>query len=162
MSAVTLFAELQSAGVRLSLAGGDLRYQTRPGVSIAPYRGRIASHKPALLALLRTREPVAATALQNRNRGPVEATKPPAGWDGALCAGCRWERYCGVLGPRRRAPLTARARRGRRHPKGLPMIELRCRRCGAPFTPTKADLVKGPAWYLLCASCRLSAPKGMP
>ena len=24
----------------------------------------------------------------------------PAGWDGSLCAGCRWERFCRVLGPR--------------------------------------------------------------
>ena len=86
MSAAALLAELDAAGVRLSLAGGDLRFQTRPGVSIAPYRERIAAHKPALVVLLR--------------RGPVEATQPPAGWDGSPCAGCRWERFCRALGPR--------------------------------------------------------------
>jgi hypothetical protein len=82
-----LLADLERAGVRLSLAGDDLRYQTRPGVSIAPYRDRITDHKPALVALL-------------RKRAPVEATRPPAGWDGSLCAGCRWPALCRVLGPR--------------------------------------------------------------
>ena len=52
MSAVALLADLDAAGVRLSLAGDALRFQTRPGVSIAPYRERIAAHKPALLAEL--------------------------------------------------------------------------------------------------------------
>jgi hypothetical protein len=38
--------------VRLSLAGDALRFQTRPGVTIAPYREKIADNKPALLAEL--------------------------------------------------------------------------------------------------------------
>ena len=47
-----LLAELEAAGVRLSLAGDDLRFQTRPGVRIGPYRAQITAHKPALLAEL--------------------------------------------------------------------------------------------------------------
>ncbi len=87
MSARALLAELDAAGVRLTLAGGDLRFQTRSGVRIAPYRERITASKPALLALLRSRDPVAAT-------------RPPAGWNGSRCPGCRWPALCGVLGPR--------------------------------------------------------------
>lgn len=52
MSAIALLEELEASGVRLSLAGDDLRFQTRPGVSVAPYRLRITAHKPALLAEL--------------------------------------------------------------------------------------------------------------
>ena len=56
MSAAALLAELDAAGVRLSLAGDALRFQTRPGVTIAPYREKIADNKPALVAeLLKTR-----------------------------------------------------------------------------------------------------------
>lgn len=35
------------------------------------------------------------------------------------------------------------------------MIELVCRRCGAPFIPTKGDLLRGAAWYRDCPSCRV-------
>jgi len=87
VSAAALLAELEAAGVRLSLAGDDLRFQTRPGVSITPHRERITPHKSALLALL-------------RKRAPVEATHSPAGWDDQICTGCRWPVLCGVLGPR--------------------------------------------------------------
>jgi hypothetical protein len=87
VSARALLVDLEAAGVHLSLAGDDLRFQTRPGVSIAPYRARIAAHKPALVAEL-------------RNREPVTATRPPAGWDGRLCPGCPWPGLCRILGPR--------------------------------------------------------------
>jgi len=87
VSAHALLAELRAAGAQLSLAGDDLRFQTRPGVSIAPYRERIAAHKPALVALLYKGQ-------------PVTATTPPAGWDGARCPGCRWPALCALLGPR--------------------------------------------------------------
>src|SRR5688572_23924343 len=63
MNAATLLDELAVAGVRLSLAGDDLRYQTRPGVSLAPYREQITAHKPALLAELRLREEIVAAAM---------------------------------------------------------------------------------------------------
>jgi hypothetical protein len=56
VSTAALLADLEAAGVRLSLSGDDLRFQTRHGVSITPYRERIAARKPALLAeLLRAR-----------------------------------------------------------------------------------------------------------
>ena len=52
MSAAALLAELEAARVQLSLAGVDLRFQTRPGVRVAPYREQIVAHKPALLVEL--------------------------------------------------------------------------------------------------------------
>lgn len=91
MSANAVLAELETAGVRLSLAGGGgwlgLRCQTRAGVTIAPFAGRIRAHKPALVRLLAYGR-------------PVPATQPPAGWDGELCPNCRWPSLCRVLGPR--------------------------------------------------------------
>jgi hypothetical protein len=84
VSALALIAELEAAGVRLSLAGDALRVQARPGVSISPYRERIRASKPAILAVL---------------GGPVTATVPPAGWDGALPAVCGWPYLCRSLGP---------------------------------------------------------------
>ena len=59
-AAAALLADLESAGVHLSLAGNDLHYRTRPGVSIAPFRDRITDHKPALLMELLKAEIVAA------------------------------------------------------------------------------------------------------
>lgn len=87
MNVAALLRELQAAGVRLTLAGLDLRYRTKSGVSIAPFSDRMQEHKPALVAVLAKGQ-------------PVPATQPPAGWNGTVCAGCRWERFCRVLGPR--------------------------------------------------------------
>ena len=105
MSAAALLAELEAAGVRLSLAGDDLRFQTRPGVSIAPYRESIAASKPALLAELRWRNELAAMGLDPTlrwarvYRGPVKATTPPADWQGIAPAGCGVPHVCRALGP---------------------------------------------------------------
>jgi hypothetical protein len=52
VNAAALLVDPEAVGVRLDLSGGDLRYQTRAGVSIAPYRERIAARKPAVLAEL--------------------------------------------------------------------------------------------------------------
>jgi hypothetical protein len=52
VNAPALLREFDAAGVRLSLKGEDLRVQTRPGVSIEPFRERIITNKPALLAAL--------------------------------------------------------------------------------------------------------------
>ena len=60
MSARALLAELDAAGVRLSLAGIDLRYETRPSVSIEPYREHIVANKPVLLTELLKVEIMAA------------------------------------------------------------------------------------------------------
>ena len=86
MSAAALLSELDAAGLHLSLAGDGLCVQARPGVSIAPYRERIAAHKPALVVRLRARQPVTPTV-------------PPAGWDGSLPAACGWPHLCRTLGP---------------------------------------------------------------
>jgi hypothetical protein len=56
VSAAALIDELAAAGIRLTRAGDDLRYQTDAGVSIAPHVDVIRQHKPALLALLRLQE----------------------------------------------------------------------------------------------------------
>jgi hypothetical protein len=123
MSARTLLAELEAAGMRLSLAGDDLRFQTRPGVSIAPYRERILANKPALLATLRQHEAATLPGTPRKSGrptpgeaaaqgldptlewaygdpAPVAATRPPAGWRGVLCDGCQWPELCRMLGPR--------------------------------------------------------------
>lgn len=52
MIASAFLAELERAGVRLEREGEQVRYRTAPGVSIDPYRARIAALKPALLAAL--------------------------------------------------------------------------------------------------------------
>jgi hypothetical protein len=62
MTVGALVDTLAAAGVRLSLAGNDLRYQTQPGVSIAPYREQITEHKLALVTELRLREEIVAAA----------------------------------------------------------------------------------------------------
>jgi flagellar biosynthesis/type III secretory pathway chaperone len=54
--------DLHAAGIRLSLAGDDLHYQTRPGVSINAHREQIAANKLALMAELRLREQITAAA----------------------------------------------------------------------------------------------------
>jgi hypothetical protein len=59
VSATDLLTDLEAAGVRLSLAGDDLRYQTRPGVSIAPHTERITMHKRALCRELLQRQIIA-------------------------------------------------------------------------------------------------------
>jgi hypothetical protein len=60
--------ELAAAGVRLSLEGDALRYQTRPGVGIAPYREQIAVHKLVLVTELRLREEIIAAASAAHSR----------------------------------------------------------------------------------------------
>ena len=62
-----LLTELEEVGVHLSLGGEDLRFQTRPGVSIAPCRKRIQDHKPALLALLALQDEIVRTASAARD-----------------------------------------------------------------------------------------------
>jgi hypothetical protein len=64
VNAAELLVELEAAGVRLSLAGNDLHFQTRPGVSIAPYADRIREHKPALRRELLQRQIVAAVTVE--------------------------------------------------------------------------------------------------
>ena len=43
---------LEAAGVRLTRSGDDLHYETRSGVTLAPYRERILANKPALCRVL--------------------------------------------------------------------------------------------------------------
>jgi hypothetical protein len=62
VSTGALVDELAAAGIRLTPAGDDLRYQTRPGISIAPYREQIVTNKPALVSELRLREEIVAAA----------------------------------------------------------------------------------------------------
>jgi hypothetical protein len=62
-----LLVELEAVGVRLSLAGDDLRFQTRPGVSIAPYRERIVRRKTVLVALLHLQGEIVSAATAARD-----------------------------------------------------------------------------------------------
>ena len=113
-----LLTELEEAGVHLSLAGVDLRYQTRPGVRIDSYKERISSVKKELITELLRREIVAAVDVEPEDfdrphyddlwsrycalpvSQPITATTPPPGWNGQLCSECQWPGLCKVLGPR--------------------------------------------------------------
>jgi hypothetical protein len=122
MNAATLLAELATAGITLSRNGDRVHYLTRPGISIAPYRDRITAHKPALLDTLRRREAATLPSTPRGSsqitsvgsttpridstlecapgyRGPVEATRPPIDWDGAVPTSCGAPKACQVLGP---------------------------------------------------------------
>jgi hypothetical protein len=63
VTVAALLDALDAAGVHLSLAGDDLRYQTRPDVSIAPHTDRIKVHKPALRQELLQRQIVATATV---------------------------------------------------------------------------------------------------
>ena len=63
MTAAELLTELEAAGVRLTLAGDDLHFRTRPGVSIAPFVDQITAQKTALRKELLQREIVAAVTV---------------------------------------------------------------------------------------------------
>jgi hypothetical protein len=60
MSVAALLTDLADAGITLTRNVDRVHYQTRPGVSIAPYRARIREAKTELLAALREREMLAA------------------------------------------------------------------------------------------------------
>jgi hypothetical protein len=87
MSAAALLAELEAAGVRLSLAGDALRFQTRPGVGIAPYRERIAAHKPALMAELLKARIIAAVDVEPADFDRAEYDRLWTRWKAHEAAG---------------------------------------------------------------------------
>ena len=80
MTAAALLDDLAAAGVRLALAGDDLRYQTRPGVSISPHRERITAHKPALRRELLQRQIVAAVTVAPEHFNRAEYDRLWALW----------------------------------------------------------------------------------
>lgn len=41
-------------------------------------------------------------------------------------------------------------------------LELHCRTCGRPFTPSHADYVKGPGHYRHCPACRADRQSTKP
>ena len=100
-----LLIELEQAGIRLSRSGDSLRYQTRPSVSIAPFREQIIEHKSELIAALIERETVPTVRLNAARKwvsvhcGPVEASTPPADWRGEVPTGCGVPQACRTLGP---------------------------------------------------------------
>jgi hypothetical protein len=67
MSATGLLAELEAAGVHISREGHSLRVRGRPGVSLAPYRDQITTHKPVLLSLLALQDEIVRTASAARD-----------------------------------------------------------------------------------------------
>jgi hypothetical protein len=36
-------------------------------------------------------------------------------------------------------------------------VEVTCVDCGTPFTPSRADVLRGAWWYTLCPDCRVSS-----
>src|SRR5688572_20343517 len=54
MTAATILAELRDAGIRLSLHGDVLRVEAKPGTLSADLRGRLATAKPAVVALMQS------------------------------------------------------------------------------------------------------------
>lgn len=52
MTAATILAELNDAGIRFSLRGDVLRVEAKPGTLSAELRGRLATAKPAAVALM--------------------------------------------------------------------------------------------------------------
>jgi hypothetical protein len=89
VSAAALLAELEAAGVRLSLVGDALRFQTRPGVSIAPYREQIATHKPALLVELLQRRIIETVAVEPADFDRAEYDRLWTRWKAHEAAGER-------------------------------------------------------------------------
>ncbi len=76
MTAAALLADLQTRGVRLYLAGDELRYKAKPGMMTPDLAAAVKPHKPALVALLREEESaigwrVEAMREQIPERGPV-------------------------------------------------------------------------------------------
>lgn len=72
MTARALLDDLEAAGIRLALAGDDLRAVTAPGADLDPWRASIRENKPDLLAELRLRARIIAavtcdSALFNRS-----------------------------------------------------------------------------------------------
>ncbi len=86
MSTAALLSELKAAGVRLSLAGHDLRFQTRPGVSIGPYRESITAAKAALLVELLQAAIIAAVDVEPADFDRAEFDRLWARWQAVEAA----------------------------------------------------------------------------
>ena len=100
MNPAVLLANLEAAGVEVSRDGDNLRVRGKPGVRLAPYVDLIRRHKLKLLAVLSTDHLEPPTLLwMHVSRDEVEASKPPADWDGSLPDSCGWRSLCQVLGP---------------------------------------------------------------
>ncbi len=56
MTAAALLADLQTRGVRLYLAGDELRYKAKPGAMTPDLAAALKPHKPGLITLLREEE----------------------------------------------------------------------------------------------------------
>jgi hypothetical protein len=86
--------------------GHDLRYQTRPGVSIAPYRERISQNKPALItALLLRAEILKAAAKGDSDFDPEHYITLWRRYDALggrlpLCRACPQPELCLTADPR--------------------------------------------------------------
>ena len=99
-----LLTELDAAGVNVSRKGDNLRVRGKSGVRLAPYTERICRAKPELLAVLSEThlKPIALVCM-NVSRDEVDASRPPAGWDGTLPDTCAWPLICHPLGPYHRS-----------------------------------------------------------
>ncbi len=75
MTAAALLADLQARGVRLYLAGDELRYQAKPGIMTPELAAAVQPIKPALIALLREEEAGIAWRVEAM-RGQILAGAP--------------------------------------------------------------------------------------
>ncbi len=76
MTAAALLADLQVRGVRLYLAGGELRYQAKPGIMTPELAAAVQPIKPALIALLQEEEAAAIAWRVEAMRGQILAGAP--------------------------------------------------------------------------------------
>jgi hypothetical protein len=73
----------------------------------------------------------------------------------SYCSGCEpWSEREG------NDAMTTTEPRAAQRIAGRPTIELHCRLCGKPYTPTADDLRRGPETYHRCPDCRLAEDAG--
>jgi hypothetical protein len=105
VSAYALLAELASAGIQIAREGDNLKVRARAGTDLTTFTERVRDSKQELLAALvadgvsSSQSPTLEVLWVHVPRGEVEASKPPAGWDGTLPSACAWPQLCHTLGP---------------------------------------------------------------
>ncbi len=76
MTAAALLADLQARGVRLYLAGDELRYRAKAGAMTPDLAAAVQPLKPALIAFLREEEAIAWRAEVMREQIPTTGPVP--------------------------------------------------------------------------------------
>ena len=101
----TFLSTIEEQGIRLRRDGGELKIQTRRGVSSDAYIDAIRLNKAGLLATLAGESHDIPWITPDDLhwipvfQGEVDETVPLADWDRTLPAECAWSHLCTVLGP---------------------------------------------------------------